>query len=165
MIQSGLQMSGSPAAALAAAMQEQHLVSAHEVEAADATADTERLAWKTHLMASRWYGKVRAWVGWMCGTEAVIATGRSGINKVGGANMHRCTALFARLQAAKAVGKGSLGQHYGELAGAHTEAAVAARARANVAAFYAQNASLTNTFKVDLHGLNVEEALQVCLGV
>lgn len=40
----------------------------------------------------------------------------------------------------------------------------AARRRANSTAYRTSNSAVTNTFKVDLHGLHVEEALQVRCG-
>lgn len=43
----------------------------------------------------------------------------------------------------------------------HGEQAQAARRRANSTAYRTSNRSVTNTFKLDLHGLHVEEALQV----
>ncbi len=44
----------------------------------------------------------------------------------------------------------------------HADLGNAARRRANSTAYRTSNSAVTNTFKVDLHGVHVEEALQVC---
>ena len=62
---------------------------------------------------------------------------------------------------AKADGDSRTARAYAAGAQKHAAAIVSARRRASAVAFTAHNASLVNTFKVDLHGMHVKEAIGV----
>lgn len=62
---------------------------------------------------------------------------------------------------AKAEGDSRTALAYAAGAHKHAAAVVSARRRASAVAFSAHNSSLVNTFKVDLHGMHVKEAVGV----
>lgn len=62
---------------------------------------------------------------------------------------------------AKAEGDSRTALAYAAGAHKHAAAVVSARRRASAVAFSAHNSSLVNTFKVDLHGMHVKEAVDV----
>jgi Smr domain len=70
------------------------------------------------------------------------------------------TALFTSKQA-KHVGNHASARHHALIAHRHASAFLAARQRSSAAAFHAHNAAILNTFKLDLHGMHVKEAVTV----
>lgn len=70
-------------------------------------------------------------------------------------------ASAAAAAAAYAAGDSSSARQLSSAAKAHKAAASAARRRASASSFHANNAEILNTFKVDLHGLSVEDAIIV----
>ncbi|DBA98882.1 TPA: hypothetical protein ACH3X1_014639 [Trebouxia sp. C0004] len=78
-----------------------------------------------------------------------------------GLHSHARDTYFTAAQVAFEKGNRAAGQELAGRGKEHAHLAKDARQRANQAAYDSCNMSVTNRFKVDLHGLHVEEALQV----
>jgi hypothetical protein len=62
---------------------------------------------------------------------------------------------------AKSAGNHTSARAHARTAHRHASAFLAARQRSSAAAFYEHNAAILNTFKLDLHGMHVKEAVTV----